>query len=457
MDIHADGSKVPTEVKAKQIVKDLAYGIDLSESKITTIRKLQSMYASTPLYLDLSSTDSMSLSMEPESPNDASLTFVCPGHLLKQTLIKILGINTCVDMPGGRRKIFRIAPLSHYIYPSLKAVTATIEPIGQTFAPKIDGRLHQMPISSLTASPMVNLRRGGFFTLARVPNVVKGFPYYRINVRFSNLESHNMVSEHEKDYLNAEHFRYTSITYQVKTETVNIDDYASLKYLMGGDGKPPVPAYVLLNKAIVELKWHLVPHRYLSDETFLKPDKILNRIGTVNVSGFLGFKRHTLLLTGYESEPVTSPLSGLADSSGILRSINGDKLWNIKFIFHYFEPPTDGLIYHFRYAVEHLKATLKVTLAQLNIADSPEVIQSLQAKAEAIRNKIDNLEGLTSYLSYGDAKLTGHNFFPARDGNFYPLVKLNDNLIFPASDFYRLFLSIQDDDDLSDIVLTFQP
>lgn len=95
----------------------------------------------------------------------------------------------------------------------------------------------------------------------------------------------------------------------------------------------PVPVAQLLAKSAVTAKVWSLPHAYVSTHPVrLYPQKVIERLGTVNDRPFLEYPRGTLLLTGAKFEPTlfaVAPSQPEAPLSG----------WDVSFFWEHVDPP----------------------------------------------------------------------------------------------------------------------
>lgn len=91
-----------------------------------------------------------------------------------------------------------------------------------------------------------------------------------------------------------------------------------------------------LTKAVIELKWMLVPGAYVFDANGI-PTKILSGVNKVNNAAFMGYPAGTLLLDNPVFEPVSAAVKpaelGLPDLRQPAR------LWNVTLPLRFFDPP----------------------------------------------------------------------------------------------------------------------
>lgn len=136
-----------------------------------------------------------------------------------------------------------------------------------------------------------------------------------------------------------EYKRYTSFTTAPSIEALSSDGASQLTFaegvipLLGPTGKAfPAPITTLLSKTRYVLQWLHLPHEFLStDPEILVPTRILNCVGKVNSTGFLGFRAGELLMEPPTFEPVLFPVCA-EDSFELITG------WNAAIPLQYFSP-----------------------------------------------------------------------------------------------------------------------
>lgn len=283
--------------------------------------------------------------------SDCSVTYVTNYKTLYHCISFILGHHMSLmegDIKKRRTlkeymlprpvKIFRINPLSHYMFPHLKATQITVEGIGMLNATTRERLISKTKVSIYTVNKNI------------IP-YVRAHPFYKINTKFTEALPINYIGDEYDDYSGPECLRYVSLKYHPRVEAVYADNLGQAVFLAGPytGTRVPIPISMILHKAIIELTWHKVPHHYVSlSKNYLIPSRILNRIGTVNLDHFLGFRPHTLLLLGFEARPTVVAnndfvFNGIEDrhfiaSIGAGGEFVSEKLWDIKMTFSYFDP-----------------------------------------------------------------------------------------------------------------------
>lgn len=135
-----------------------------------------------------------------------------------------------------------------------------------------------------------------------------------------------------------EYKRYCEFGLDPSVQALTADVASQLKFHEGGPSTTtpvtafPAPLAELMAKAAFTIKWMQVPHEYLSDsQYYLKPTKILDRLGRVNDDTFVGHAKGTLLLTAVKFEPhlfTVTPADPYYPLTG----------WDVTFVFEQFDP-----------------------------------------------------------------------------------------------------------------------
>ena len=85
-------------------------------------------------------------------------------------------------------------------------------------------------------------------------------------------------------------------------------------------------------KSNLTIKWHAVPHEWLSDnDQYLYPTKIIERLGMLNDAEFLGLAKGTCLLNAAQFDPVLYPVAP-ADPAEPLGG------WDVTLSLEHFDP-----------------------------------------------------------------------------------------------------------------------
>lgn len=137
----------------------------------------------------------------------------------------------------------------------------------------------------------------------------------------------------------AEYKRYTHITMGPAVQALTADGSSMLKFREGGvppagpEGTAfPAPIAELMAKSNLTVKWLSVPHEYLTTNRFyLKPDKIIERLGGLNDGTFIGFAKGTCLLLAAQFDPILYPVTP-ADP---YKPLTG---WDVTLSFEHFDP-----------------------------------------------------------------------------------------------------------------------
>ncbi len=131
--------------------------------------------------------------------------------------------------------------------------------------------------------------------------------------------------------------RYTRSFSDSAVQTLSVDGRSNLAFAEGEPGAAhqvfPAPIAQLLAKVSLRVLWASVPHEYLSTNVdFLRPKKLMERLGTVNDAEYIGNAKGTLLFTSFSAEEVLYPVLSVNPSESILSG------WNITFSFEQFDP-----------------------------------------------------------------------------------------------------------------------
>lgn len=135
-----------------------------------------------------------------------------------------------------------------------------------------------------------------------------------------------------------EWLRYTQITIGPAIQALTADGSSNLTFVEGAPSlttpRTAFPAAIaeLMAKSNFTLKWHGVPHEYLSDnQYYLYPTKVIGLLGRINDADFVGLAKGTCLLTAAQFDPVLYPVTP-ADP---YQPLTG---WDVTFSFEHFDP-----------------------------------------------------------------------------------------------------------------------
>lgn len=179
---------------------------------------------------------------------------------------------------------------------------------------------------------------------ARYKNVIATVQYRSFRCRF--------LPDSEIATAADEYKRYVQTTVSPTIEILSADGASQLLFAETSPAAPPInagpvitgaaraafpaPIGVLLPKAKITLEWLNVPRDYLTaNPDVLFPDKLLDRMGTVNDAPFLGRPAGTLLMQPPELVEVPTPVAaeGVGDLDyDILQQVN------VRLTFDYFDP-----------------------------------------------------------------------------------------------------------------------
>lgn len=131
-----------------------------------------------------------------------------------------------------------------------------------------------------------------------------------------------------------EWLRNTAITIGPAVQALTADGSSNLTFQEGAPNNTAFPAPIaeLMAKSNLTVRWHGVPHEWLSDnEYYLYPTKIITNLGGVNDADFIGLAKGTVLLLGAEFEPILYPVAP-ADPA---QPLGG---YDVTFHFEHFDP-----------------------------------------------------------------------------------------------------------------------
>ncbi len=188
-------------------------------------------------------------------------------------------------------------------------------------------------------------------------------PYsqYLLTIRFKSFGRMRFYSDDEMDEYPAPRYawewtRYTDITLGPAVQALTADGSSCLTFAEGVASIPsatwlpgalsaniglasgpqgiafPAPIAELMTKSNLTIKWHGVPHEWLSDnDQYLYPTKIIERLGHLNDAEFIGLATGTCLLNAAQFDPTLYPVAP-ADPAFPLGG------WDVTLNFEHFDP-----------------------------------------------------------------------------------------------------------------------
>jgi len=170
---------------------------------------------------------------------------------------------------------------------------------------------------------------------------LKYTPYeeYLLTLRYKSFGRMRFYSDDEMDQYPAPRYawewtRWTDITLGPAVQALTADGSSMLMFREGAPSGTAFPAPIaeLMAKSNLTIKWHAVPHEWLSDnDQYLYPTKIIERLGMLNDAEFLGLAKGTCLLNAAQFDPVLYPVAP-ADPAEPLGG------WDVTLNLEHFDP-----------------------------------------------------------------------------------------------------------------------
>lgn len=214
--------------------------------------------------------------------------------------------------------------------------------------PQWDPQFPWLYAHSISFSPLVPLSNVANVNLAPFARSVfdaanreSQYSWTLATVKYRSFR-HRFLNDIDVPTAAEEYKRNCMFTSQGRIEILSADGISQLKFAETAAGGPtvgtafPAPIGVLLPKLGIAAEWTGVPTDYLSTNSFIFiPTKILNCLGKVNSSAFLGFDAGTLLMQPFEYTEFTWPVASDTANQNAYELLRGV---NLRLNFDYFNP-----------------------------------------------------------------------------------------------------------------------